>query len=225
MKEPARILSTKKLRPGQRQYLLNAGFLVTEADFIAVNPISFKSKKLSKNLIFTSQNGFKSFVKEVGKEGIADRNIFCVGKKNAEAIEKQGYRVTAFADYAEDLAALLIKQYSNEAFTFLSGSMRRNTLPQTLTEAGVEFSEIEVYTTKLTPHKINTAPNGILFFSPSGIKSYLKENSIQNEVCFCIGKTTAEALTGITTNIVTATRPSVDNVIIQCIKYYRDNNS
>jgi uroporphyrinogen-III synthase len=94
-------------------------------------------------------------------------------------------------------------------------------LPDALAKAKISFNEIEVYETRLTPHKINTTVDGILFFSPSGAESYLKENELNNETCFCIGTTTAEALTGITTNIVTANKPTVENVIVQAINYYK----
>jgi uroporphyrinogen-III synthase len=102
--------------------------------------------------------------------------------------------------------------------------MRRETLPEALANAKIDFNEIEVYKTVLSPHKINSTLNGILFYSPSGIESYLKENNIGDAVCFCIGTTTAEALKGITENIVIANKPTVENLIIQCINYYKETN-
>jgi uroporphyrinogen-III synthase len=86
--------------------------------------------------------------------------------------------------------------------------------------AQIPFEEIEVYKTVLTPTAITSKPNGILFFSPSGVESYLKQNTITDETCFAIGTTTAEALESITTNIIIANQPTVENVIIQCIKHY-----
>ena len=101
--------------------------------------------------------------------------------------------------------------------------MRRDTLPEALKKAGVRCNEVEVYETVLTPHKITSPTDGLLFFSPSGVASYLRENCITNQECFCIGTTTAEALQNVTENIIVANKPSIENVIIQCINYYKDN--
>ncbi|WP_309597470.1 uroporphyrinogen-III synthase [Flavobacterium davisii] len=83
------------------------------------------------------------------------------------------------------------------------------------------FNEIEIYETILAPQKISTKLDGILFYSPSGVKSYLKNNKITDEICFCIGTTTAKALKNITKNIIVTNQPSIENVIIQCLNYYK----
>ena len=63
--------------------------------------------------------------------------------------------------------------------------------------------------------------DGILFFSPSGVESYFKLNSIKDETCFCIGETTAEALENKKVkNIIISEKPSVESVITQVIEYY-----
>jgi hypothetical protein len=56
VEEKIGILSTKKLASNQKQYLLNAGFLVIDEDFITTKPISFEIQSLNDILIFTSQN-------------------------------------------------------------------------------------------------------------------------------------------------------------------------
>ncbi|RZJ74851.1 MAG: uroporphyrinogen-III synthase [Flavobacterium sp.] len=217
----ARIVSTKRLAPNNRQYLLNAGLAVLEADLIGVSPIPFKMGEVNENLLFTSQNGFSSFLQNPESDTLRDRAVFCVGSKTKSMIEANGYTVTAFAEYAADLAEILKERYTKESFTFFSGNLRRDTLPMAMKEAGIDFNEIKVYETALTPHKINGAPDGIFFFSPSGVESYRRENSIGDAVCFCIGTTTAEALESVTKNIVLASKPTVENVIVQCINYYK----
>ena len=217
-----RILSTKKLQPNLKPYLLNAGLSVVEADFISIEFNTFLTAGVKDNLIFTSTNGFKSFLANEEAEKDKNRKIFCVGSKTEKVITEANFTVAACAEYAEALAQLIVENNSNETFTFFSGSMRRDTLPETLKNAGVDFNEIEVYSTALTPLEIKTPLDGILFFSPSGVDSYLKKNDINNQTCFCIGTTTAEALKGITQNIVIATKPSVENVIVQACNYYKN---
>ena len=70
--------------------------------------------------------------------------------------------------------------------------------------------------------KITKKLDGILFFSPSAVESYLTNNKIKNEVCFCIGTTTASALeTKKIKNIVIAETPTIEEVIEEVIEYYK----
>jgi uroporphyrinogen-III synthase len=50
----------------------------------------------------------------------------------------------------------------------------------------------------------------------------MKENQIDDEVCFCIGTTTAEALKYATPNIIIANQPTVESTIMKCIEYYKN---
>lgn len=225
MKEPIRLLSTKKLLVNQKQFLLNANFSVVEADFIAIHPKEVTIDKVHENLIFTSQNAVLSVLKAVKHPEtlniLKSKNVFCVGIKTKQLLEENGFNVIAYTGYAADLAEIITLIYNKEKFTFFSGNLRRDTLPEALSEAKVVWNEIQVYETILTPQKISGTFDGILFFSPSGIESYLKNNKITKETCFCIGTTTAEALENITKNVIIANQPTMENVIIQCINFYK----
>lgn len=225
MKEPIRLLSTKKLLVNQKQFLLNANISVVEADFISIKQQKVAIEIINENLIFTSQNAVLSLVENLEKSDTLDllrkKNVFCVGLKTKALLEENGFNVIAYTGYAADLAEIISLIYSKEKFTFFSGNLRRDTLPEALSEAEVVWNEIQVYETVLTPQKISGTFDGILFFSPSGIESYLKNNKITKETCFCIGTTTAEALENITNNVIIANQPTVENVIIQCINFYK----
>lgn len=225
MKEPIRLLSTKKLLVNQKQFLLNANISVVEADFISIKQQKVAIEIINENLIFTSQNAVLSLVENLEKTDTLDllrkKNVFCVGLKTKALLEENGFNVIAYTGYAADLAEIISLIYSKEKFTFFSGNLRRDTLPEALSEAKVVWNEIQVYETILTPQKISGTFDGILFFSPSGIESYLKNNKITKETCFCIGTTTAEALENITNNVIIANQPTVENVIIQCINFYK----
>lgn len=225
MAENIRILSTKTLLPNQKQFLLNANLSVVEADFIETKLISIsKQLVINEALIFTSQNAVNAVLGFENVEDLKDKKVFCVGIKTKALLEENGFKVEAYTGYAEDLAEIISLVYTNSSYTFFSGNLRRDVLPEKLKEAGIDFNEIEVYETILTPQKINSKPNGILFYSPSGVESYTKENKIADEICFCIGNTTANALEQHTKNIIVANQPSVENVIIQCINYYKAND-
>lgn len=216
-----RVLSTKRLEPNQRQYLLNGGISVLAADFIEVSYLPFDINDTKENLIFTSRNGFLGFLSNKLSGVYTGSNVFCVGSVTATLIERHGFNVLTSADDGKALSEVIVNEHGNKSFTFFSGSLRRDVLPDAMKAAGIDFNEVRVYETALTPHKIAAPLDGILFYSPSGVESYLKENSITDEMCFCIGNTTAAALKSITDKIVTAGKPSIENVIVQVRNYYK----
>ena len=225
MANPTRILSTKVLLSHHKQVLTDLGLEVLESNFIEVAPKNFVLKGIKDNLIFTSQNAVRSFLMhpqyEEFKSDLQSKKAFCVGVKSKMLLKDAGFEVLAYADYAEDLAEIISLIYANANYTFCSGNLRKETLPSALKEAGIVFNEIEVYETQLNPHKIKEAVDAILFFSPSGVASYLKDNTIKKEMCFCIGETTAEALENKhIKNIIIAEYPSVENVITEVKEYY-----
>jgi uroporphyrinogen-III synthase len=217
-----RILSTKTLLSNQKQFLLNADFSVIEADFIATKFVDFELKSIHEALLFTSQNAVNAILNHQHLEQLKAKDVFCVGLKTKALLEENGFNVVAYTGYAQDLAEIISLVYSESSYTFFSGNLRRDTLPDMLQEAGITFNEIQVYETLLTPQKISSKPDGILFFSPSAVESYLKENTLSDEVVFCIGNTTAEALEQKKIkNIIIANQPTIENTIIQTINYYK----
>lgn len=229
MAQNIRILSTKTLLSNQKQFLLNANLSVVEADFIETKSLSIKANAtINEALIFTSQNAVNAVLGFENIEDLKAKKAFCVGLKTKALLEANGFQVEAYTGYAEDLAEIISLVYTDSSYTFFSGNLRRDVLPEKLKEAGISFNEIVVYETILTPQKMastgsakgNSIFDGILFYSPSGVESYTKENKIADEMCFCIGNTTAEALEHHTKNIIVANQPSVENVIIQCINYF-----
>lgn len=215
------ILSTKTLLDNQKQALVKANFDIVEVDFIQTKSHAFELNEINDNLIFTSQNAVHSFLKDPKSEQLKSKNVFCVGIKTKILLSENGFNVVAYTGYAEDLAEIITLIYSKESYTFFSGNLRRETLPKALKEAKIKFNEIQVYETTLTPQKIKTPVDAILFFSPSGIESYLKLNTIKKEICFCIGTTTSEPLEKITKNIIIADQPTIEDVIEEVLNYYQ----
>lgn len=215
------ILSTKTLSTIQKEALVNADFNVIEADFIKTEHRNFDLKNIKDNLIFTSQNAVHSILQHPKCAELKTKPVFCVGLKTKILLSENGFNVDVYTGYASDLAEIITLIHGSDSFTFFSGNLRRETLPQALKEENVDFNEIQVYETTLTPHKIKDSVEAILFFSPSGVASYLKENTIKKELCFCIGETTAEALQKITKNFIIAENPTIEDVIEECINEYK----
>ncbi|MEZ0180693.1 uroporphyrinogen-III synthase [Flavobacterium oncorhynchi] len=221
MAKSIQILSTKILSPVQKQELTKAGIEIIEADFIKTENKPFELKNLNESLIFTSQNAVRSVLSNPKSEDLKSKNVYCVGLKTKILLSENGFNVVAYTGYAADLAEIITLIYRSESYTFFSGNLRRDTLPTALKEAEIKLNEIQVYETSLQPQKIKTAVDAILFYSPSGVESYLKENTIKKEICFCIGETTAEALHKITKNIIIADQPTVEDVIEDVINEYK----
>jgi uroporphyrinogen-III synthase len=215
------IVSTKKLSERQKQQLLSANFSVFEEDFITIQNKDFEIYSTNDYLIFTSQNAVESVLRNKKKE-IKSKKCFCVGEKTKSFLEENSFEVIEYSEYAAELASIICNQYYKNSFTFFCGTIRRDFLPDALRLVNITLDEVEVYETILTPHKIDFIPNGILFFSPSGVQSFLQENKIENEICFCIGNTTAEALRYITKNVIIAHQPTVESVVMKCIENYKN---
>lgn len=225
MKTNICVLSTKKLQSNQKQFLLNAGFSVIEADFIKITFVPFQLKTIPTLLLFTSQNAVKSVLQNEHIENLKEISAVCVGSKTKELLQKNGFKVLETQEYAADLAPIIQQKYSVEQIAFFAGNLRRDVLPNALKKNNISFEEYLVYQNTQNPVEIKAKTDALLFFSPSGIHSYLQQNTIENQTCFCIGTTTAAALNGITNNIVIANKQTIENVIIQCINYYNNKQN
>ena len=219
------ILSTKTLSDEQRQVFIDTNFDLLEQDFIEIETNDFDLKNINDNLIFSSQNAVLSLIENSDIEKLKSKSVFCVGVKTKELLEQNGFKVDVYLDYASELAEIITLIYNKESFTFFSGNLRKETLPKALKSANIKFNEIEVYQTKLAPFKISKEENfsGIMFFSPSAVESFLIDNQIKNEMCFCIGETTAEALQKHKIkNISIADYTTVESVIENVLEYYKN---
>ena len=91
--------------------------------------------------------------------------------------------------------------------------MRRNELEGILKDRKIQLNEFNIYSTTLSPSEIKLFPtDGILFFSPSAIQSYVLKNKITTETLFCIGNTTATEAKKYSTNIIIAKTHTLESV-------------
>ena len=215
-----RILSTKKLSKALKKKFSDAKIELVEKNFIQTKSVSFETPQLNDYLVFTSKKALKSVLKSDVKN-VHSISCLCVGSKTRNFLEKKGFTVIESADYAEDLIQIIDSKYKSNSFTFFCGNIRKNTIPNYFQQNKIAYNETIVYETKLKPHQIKEPFDGVLFFSPSGVNSFLEKNSLKNRICFCIGTTTAKALENRTKNIVIASQPTVEHVINEVIKYYK----
>lgn len=207
------VLSTKKLALNQKELLLNSRIGLVEYDAITIKFIDFKleDSKIG-NAIFTSKNALKA----VEGKNIEFDNCFCVGEKTASYAEARGLKISAKADNAKELALQIVKKHAQKEFHFFNGNKRREELPEILRENNIKYNETRVYETSLNPRNFESEFDGILFFSPSGVKSFTKKNQL-NTTAFCIGETTASEARKHTDKIIVASKPTIENVIAKVV--------
>ena len=215
------VVSTRVLSEENRAMLQGVNVSLMEYDFISVLPIEFQIDALNDCLLFTSQNAVRSVLNHKDIAVLKSKPSFCVGVKTKAMLEEYGWEVLAWADYAKELAPMLTDSFSTKSISFFNGNLRSAVLPTTFNRVGMRFNEFQVYQTDLTPIRLTQKPNGICFYSPSGVASYLKKNEITDEVCFCIGDTTAEALINTTAKIIRATQPTIEKTLQACVTYYK----
>ncbi len=214
-----RILSTKKLTASQKELLLNANISFVEYDSIRFTYIIKQDITCFDNLIVTSKNGVVSLVTNKVLAQLKNKNWYCVGEKTAQVLIENDIKPIEIGQNAVDLALKLTKNHQNLSFTYFCGNLKRRELASVLNENNIQLNEVEVYQTHFNSKKINSDFNGVLFFSPSGIKSFLEQNKIGNKIAFCIGNTTANEAKKYTENIIVSNKPTVENTIVQVVKY------
>jgi uroporphyrinogen-III synthase len=211
------ILSTKKLKPNQRHVLLGAGISLVDYDAIAITFLDFKMPSIIESAIFTSQNGVRSFLnkKDTSTEV---KNCFCVGNKTKSLLEENGLNVIVMAQNSKELSETIVKNHKKNSFLYFCGTLRREALPEVLKNEKISLFEVKTYQTELKPKKFKQKWDGILFFSPSGVASYLSENkSSQDTIAYCIGNTTATSAHEHFKNVVVANENSIESLISKVI--------
>ena len=212
------ILSTKKLNPDQRKLFSQKGLCIVDYDAIAIEFLNFKNPGAIDNAIFTSQQAVRSFVaKNKGSLGI--KNCFCVGNKTKNLLEENGLKVVEIAQNATELSQNIVKNYKNKVFYYFCGTIRREELPNALKNEKMTLFEVKTYKTVLKTKKFDQKWSGILFFSPSGVASYISGNKHQtNTYAFCIGQTTAASAKKHFKNVVVAPTNTIESVLEKTIE-------
>ena len=216
------IFSTKHLSIGQKS-ALNQKIGTDMSDFITIRYNRIKPavvKQPIKHVMFTSQNAVESVSDGFMASELNFEHIYCVGRRTKRLIEKNIGKVTHVENSASNLANYLAEQIKNENATYFCGDKRRDELPDILSDNGIVLNEVIAYQTLLSPNQLTKKYDGLLFFSPSGIESFLSKNSVDQEVAFCIGGTTAKEAQKHFKTVVEAKLPSVESVLNSVNAYF-----
>jgi len=230
-KTKLKVLSTKVLNQETLDKASVNDITIDELPFITTEPINTDELKnilrgfLQQNItaVFTSKNSVKAFDQIVNAE--VPWKIFCIGNSTKNFVSKifGEEKVSGIADSAAELSDVILQDEAIKKVIFFCGRQRREELPEKLKANEVEVEEIIVYETWETPQKITKKIyDGILFFSPSAVKSFFSLNKINEQTkIFAIGKTTADAiLQHINKEIIIAETPGEEDIIDQVITHF-----
>ncbi len=210
----ARVFSTKSLSESQTKLFHNV-IASESSDFIKVrsNRIAPKVvKDVIQNVIITSKNGVEALLDNFTKEELNFKNIFCVGRRTKKMIQQKIGPVNHTEKNAERLAEYLSKEMKGDSVTYFCSDLRLDTLSKILTENKIEVNEVEAYKTMYSPELVSESIDGMLFFSPSAVNSYLQKNTT-DKVAFCIGASTAKEAQKYFEKVEVAQIPTVESVI------------
>ena len=210
----ARVFSTKSLSESQTK-LFHNNIASENSDFIKVrsNRIAPKVvKDVIENVIITSKNGVEALLDNFTKEELNFKNIFCVGRRTKKMIQQKIGPVNHAEKNAERLAEYLSKEMKGNSVTYFCSDLRLDTLSKILTENKIEVNEVEAYKTMYSPELVSESIDGMLFFSPSAVNSYLQKNTT-DKVAFCIGASTAKEAQKYFEKVEVAQIPTVESVI------------
>ncbi len=227
------ILCTKQLDPLLAGKAAVHGIRIVMKPFIQINhantpetTTSLPQIPIDAAWVFTSYHAVESLHYLVRKHELLlprPQGAYTLEGQTAEKCKQlfPGIRIAGMANNARSLALHIAKQDEKQV-VFFCGNLRRQELPEILKNENITVTEIQVYETVSTPAKVTENFDGIMFFSPSGINSYLEQNNLPSHaVCFAIGETTANELRQITKGqIRTAPQPTQESIVNLVIAYY-----
>lgn len=208
------IYSTKKLTDGQLQ-LFHNNVVADSNDAIKISlnriPKSVVRKEIE-NVIITSKNGVEALLHNFAPAELQFKNIYCVGRRTKRMIEKRIGNVKHIEANAKKLAEHLVEYMEGAEVTYFCSDLRLDDLPNILVENNITVNEVEAYQTKYNTDKVESNLDGVMFYSPSTVESYLKQNKASG-IAFCIGETTAKVAKQFFEDVRIAKVPTVESVI------------
>lgn len=195
-----KVLFTKKIE--EREVVNQLGH---HHEYAFLEVIKTHSKSVSpyplsnSSLIFTSVNGVDSFFKNDFKpnEDFTSSHynkIYAVGLKTKRELRKHGFGTFKVFSSAAEMSEFIMTRLSYEKFIHFCGNMSLNILTQSLPLQNIKYKKEVIYTTEELYPKYEENYDAAVFFSPSGVRSFVKNNSIEGKKLFAIGKTTESEL-------------------------------
>ena len=215
------VYSTKSFTEDQR-LLFHEKVTVESADFIKISLNRIHPRFLKneiENVVITSKNAVESLVTNYSAIELQFKNIYCVGRRTKKLVETKIGKVTHFENSAKKLANYLVEFMEGNEVTYFCSDLRLDDLPTILEKNNIKVTEVEAYQTKFDGIKIADTIEGVMFYSPSTVESYITKNNTE-AIAFCIGETTAAEAKKHFKDVRIAKVPTVESVIELVNEHY-----
>lgn len=224
-----KILFTKNIDQAIISKKLGEDISVDCIEVIKTQPLKISPFDLKNySLIFTSVNGVSSFFENGFKpnEDFTAKNynkIYCVGEKTKKELRKHGFGTFKVLRNAEVLSGFIIGKCQHEQFLHFCGNLAINVLDKDLPLQNIKYKKVTVYNTEEINPLITEKYHAAVFFSPSGVRSFAKQNSLENMNLFSIGETTSGELRNYTQGkIFTSESNDLVSVLDMIVKFYKN---
>ncbi len=215
------VVSTKSLTEDQRS-LFHEKVTPKSTDFIKINLNRIHPRFLKneiENVVITSKNAVESLITNYSAVELQFKNIYCVGRRTKRLVENRIGKVVHSEKNAKKLAEYLVEFMEGNKVTYFCSDLRLDDLPNILEENNIKVNEIEAYQTKFDALKVDKTVESVMFYSPSTVQSYLKQNDSE-AIAFCIGETTANEARKTFKDVRVAKVPTVESVIELINEHY-----
>ena len=195
-------------------------FDLFEHDFIKISPLNFELPEHNGSWVFTSQNAVNAIFSISKNINLIFDKIYCVGENTKSILSKNGQKVEKSFKNSSKLANFISKKAKNEKFLFCRSNIKNDHFTAFFKKEKIDLKEIAVYNNKPNSLVLKDKFEAIMFYSPSGIKSFLKNNKLGSSYCICIGETTASYAKNYSSNVLSCKTPSIKHVIDKTIKLF-----
>jgi len=208
-----KILFTKTGIEHEVSEKLETGFSFDFKDLISTEITKVKAFDLTGySLIFTSQNAVNAFF-ENGFQSLG-QEIYTVGEKTAAVLKSNNLSVKKNCKNADELCQYLLNEVKKGSFLHFCGNLVLETLEKNLKSPEFNYKKLEVYSTKLLSPELNESYDAVVFFSPSGVRSFATHQSFDGKKLFAIGETTANEIKNYTeSKIIVSDKNNLDDLL------------
>lgn len=196
----ARLLFTTSLSEDQNSLLKDVNFAFDVIPLIAFTQVPSANwisevHKYTDAWVFTSKKAIYSVAEHLDSL-IIPKYVFSVGEKTSDLLAEFGISAINPIDFNGKELGELIKEYEIKHVTHFCGNFRKSDVKTILAQNQIGLTELEVYITLFNSKKIDlTNFDGIIFMSPTAIRSFSQNNSFSSDLdYFAIGSTTANEL-------------------------------
>ncbi len=225
-----RIFSTKTLDKEAITHSASLNLKIQCVDFIKVTGIEFDIQSVHSHtfdsVAFTSANAVRYFLQhKAALELLRGKNIFSLALRTFEELSKHNLQPISGGKNIEELAKTIIQTQFAKSVLRVRGNLSLGVLEEKLVSSGIHYTSLIVYHTILQSDiAVNENFDVVMFYSPSGVESFLTSNKLSSEtLCCCIGEVTATALRGKYSNakIILPELPSPESMITSIAAHFK----